>query len=668
MKFASVLAALTIANANGQKRHHAIRRVQEDQSMSMMLDPNKGTKDTGRSTTTRKTSTSNDEGCDFSDFTGDWAPAGPICELSYKPEVTVPFQRPDFVNGTEIPAIPAEFEFGFSKVCNENQFISLIAEEDGTVQGTYITPDLFDQEFGVTVFDARRNQGLHIASLIGYWNDKNGKCSFSVVDTESSLKIEGYINDDDELHVEATAPGSCKECLAPTEVDFSRDPPTYGLPTGPFPTTFQGTFTKKDEVCMDTDIPENEECRFGPQGSNCLLSCCVESKGGSLNPEAEQECVDEILEPTFVQYKEGCECIDTVNFGCAAETFFFPLRAEDFLNITHTDIDFDSPICGEITDADIDSFKFTSAGGIVSFEIDSSIPSISLGYALNRITGGCQGRASLDDFPPQGQSDLRKDIPIQVSYDLPPGEYAFSIVSLGNNIDCDSPAKYRIELIDEEIEGVDVITIEEEVFFVCPEDADREKEGCVSSPEDDINAGCFLDTPVYEDYTVGNTVCGSSSSYSAESCPAGGDGGAPEGLCSDRDSYKFTVDETGSYEVEVAADKVVFEGPAVFPIIKRGNTSIFGCEEIEDVEPESLDLETFTLVFSFETGVEYVIDVEGFPIGFDCGSGGINYSFKISGPLASSLELPVSSSPSTTSSLKKKNSYMAKLANGGWQW
>jgi len=39
MKFASVLAALTIANANGQKRHHAIRRVQEDQSMSMMTQP-----------------------------------------------------------------------------------------------------------------------------------------------------------------------------------------------------------------------------------------------------------------------------------------------------------------------------------------------------------------------------------------------------------------------------------------------------------------------------------------------------------------------------------------------------------------------------------------------------------------------------------------------------
>ena len=52
MKFATVLALLTIANANGQKRHHAIRRVQEDQSMSMMLDPNKRTKDT--TTTTRR--------------------------------------------------------------------------------------------------------------------------------------------------------------------------------------------------------------------------------------------------------------------------------------------------------------------------------------------------------------------------------------------------------------------------------------------------------------------------------------------------------------------------------------------------------------------------------------------------------------------------------------
>ena len=125
MKFATVLALLTIANANGQKRrHHAIRRAQEDQSMSMsmMLDPNKRTKDTGRSTTTRKTSTSNDEGCDFSDFTGDWAPAANI-----EPQVVGPGQ----------PGQPPVVELEITKVCNENYAISLTAEEDGTIQGTY---------------------------------------------------------------------------------------------------------------------------------------------------------------------------------------------------------------------------------------------------------------------------------------------------------------------------------------------------------------------------------------------------------------------------------------------------------------------------------------------------------------------------------------------------
>ena len=161
MKFATVLALLTIANANGQKRrHHAIRRVQEDQSMSMsmMLDPNKRTKDTGRSTTTRKTSTSNDEGCDFSDFTGDWTPAGPICELSYKPEVTAPFQDEEFdeMGNITSPAIPAEFEFVFSKVCNENQFIRLAAEEDGTIQGIYSTQPFFDTGNGLGIFDPEK--------------------------------------------------------------------------------------------------------------------------------------------------------------------------------------------------------------------------------------------------------------------------------------------------------------------------------------------------------------------------------------------------------------------------------------------------------------------------------------------------------------------------------
>ena len=92
--------------------HHAIRRVQEDQSMSMMLDPNKHTKDTGRSTSTRstgKTSTSkDDEGCDFSDFTGDWAPADDICKTSFEPQVV---------------GRPEQVELEITKVCNKNYAI-----------------------------------------------------------------------------------------------------------------------------------------------------------------------------------------------------------------------------------------------------------------------------------------------------------------------------------------------------------------------------------------------------------------------------------------------------------------------------------------------------------------------------------------------------------------
>jgi len=489
------------------------------------------------------------------------------------PEVTVPFQRPDFVNGTEIPAIPAEFELQTSKVCNENYAISLIAEEDGTVQGTYSKQIFVNQDDGPSIFD--ENIHLHIAPLIGFWNNKDGKCSFTVVDTDSSLTIEGSISDD-ELHVEAAAPGGCEECLAPTQVNFSRDPPTLGLPTGPFPTTFQGTFTKKDDICMDTDTPENEACRAS-RPVDCLLSCCVDS--GST----EEACF--ALGPKLLDFKEGCQCLDTVNFGCKALAFVGLFNDND---VVHTDIAIGSPICGKTS--------YVQSAFIDSDSFDTTFPNIFL--TLDSLN--CESCLLLEEFSPvvgtqagaftPSIEDVSFYTKVERSYNLPPGDYAVAVSVIGSGLECDSPLKrdYRIEIIDRPIDdGVDVITYEVECpsDFECPAGADTElQEICVSSPVDDINAGCFLDTPAYVDYTVGNTFCGTLSSYTADVCPDSVEGDGNPGFCSDNDLFQFTVPETGMYEFTIAADKLVSGLPFINFAIKSGDGSMPNCDGIIDVD------------------------------------------------------------------------------------
>ena len=120
------------------------------------------------------------------------------------------------------------------------------------------------------------------------------------------MTIEGSINDD-ELHVEAAASGGTK-LEAPF---FGLEPtPPFGLlvPSGPFPTTFNGSFIKKDDVCMETDTPEDEVCRaVGVQG--CAIQCCEE-----LSPDPTAECLSE----QALQYLSdpSCDCVDTFNGGC----------------------------------------------------------------------------------------------------------------------------------------------------------------------------------------------------------------------------------------------------------------------------------------------------------------------------------------------------------------
>ena len=436
MKFATVLAALTIANANGQKRHHAIRRVQEDQSMSMMLDPNKRTKETATTRRSTKTTTTSGDmgGCDF-DLTGDWAPAEDICKVSF--ELPLVFFEPNELDTTNI--------------CSKNHFIRLTAEEDGTIQGLYSYQYFVG---GEALFSEIRS-----APLIGFWNNKNGECNFSVVDTDSSLTIEGSILDD-ELHVEATAPGGCDECLAP-------GPPPFGFLPGPFPFAFQGAFTKKDDVCMDTDTPEDEVCReIGPD--ICNLQCCID------DGNTEEECFELLFElgpeEAFQRFylEPSCACADTVNVGCPVS------------GIIQTHISVGESICGKASSSgfepiDLDSYKYIHTGGIFSVRVVTTFPNIIYSFWVLTEDGLCNDDRP-DEFPfsrvlpvpdvnsgepiPPNPEDVSFYDTIEKSYDLPAGQYAFQVSAQGDGLECDSPldGKYRISVFKGRIKGVPVTT------------------------------------------------------------------------------------------------------------------------------------------------------------------------------------------------------------------
>lgn len=80
------------------------------------------------------------------------------------------------------------------------------SSDDGTLQGTF------------------SSNGSDPTTLIGFVTDKDSSCRFKAVDILSSLTIEGiFVEDEDELHIEASKPGQ------------------------PNPTAFKGTFIKTDE-------------------------------------------------------------------------------------------------------------------------------------------------------------------------------------------------------------------------------------------------------------------------------------------------------------------------------------------------------------------------------------------------------------------------------------
>ena len=366
-------------------------------------------------------------GCDF-DLTGDWAPADDICKVSFElTPITVLFD--------------GQNELDTTNICSKNHFIRLTAEEDGTIQGLYS----YQYFVGGEAFFS----DIRSAPLIGFWNNKNGECNFSVVDTDSSLTIEGSILDD-ELHVEATAPGGCDECLAP-------GPPPFGFLPGPFPFAFQGAFTKKDDVCMDTDTPEDEVCReIGPD--ICASLCCEEL---SSDPE---ECGGLDTAALSLFYLEpSCACADTVNVGCPVS------------GIIQTHISVGESICGKASSSgfepiDLDSYKFIHTGGAFSVRVLTSFPNIVYNFWVLTEDGLCNDDRPDEFFSrvfpdfnsgePPNPEDVSFYDTIEKSYNLPAGQYAFQVSAVGDGLECDSPldGKYRISIFEGGIKDVPVTT------------------------------------------------------------------------------------------------------------------------------------------------------------------------------------------------------------------
>ena len=79
----------------------------------------------------------------------------------------------------------------FDKTCGVNRSFMFVPSDDGTLTGT---SSYVDDSNRIVSFD-----------LIGYWNKST--CSFKVVETGSSMTIEGNVSNNNIMKVEATAPG-----------------------------------------------------------------------------------------------------------------------------------------------------------------------------------------------------------------------------------------------------------------------------------------------------------------------------------------------------------------------------------------------------------------------------------------------------------------------------
>jgi len=173
-------------------------------------------------------------------------------------------------------------------------------------------------------------------------------------------------------------------------------------------------------VCMEGDIPEDEECQDVPFD------------------------------------------FDSDNLGCFNDVEY-----------KYSDIAVGDSICGKSSsisgspEGDIDSYRLRHTGGPFSLVVDTNFPLYFLSIRdMNVYPDACDDAPTCADLITSGLlEDPEKPViePVKKSYNLAAGDYAIVLTMYdfpgGDDFSCDSSneAEYRLSIIDERVDGVDEV-------------------------------------------------------------------------------------------------------------------------------------------------------------------------------------------------------------------
>jgi len=301
------------------------------------------------------------------------------------------------------------------------------------------------------------------------------------------------------------------------------------------------------------------------------------------------------------------------------------LRAVDNINIG-------DKVCGTLsadTRFDIDSFAFTTVGGrdleVTLNVLDNSFD-IQVDFDKVDDADSCTSTLTFDRLTSSGGSLVFQPEKVIIGAPNEPldaGTYRITVAPVnGDSLDlpCSSgsssgPLGY--ELLVTDVTTTTTTTTEVPFVFACPSGSVNEQEACVTCTtlaqsgicltSTEANAGCSLQptpqTPTYESYTIGTTLCGSLNIYNQVTSVD---------VESDNDFYLFNVGTSGTYLVELTVDKSLSSAPAAQAFISSSTNFTDCAVDSTSISKfaQSNDENSLEFKVTLDSSVDYVLKVD----------------------------------------------------------